>query len=267
MKDIYITTNQTTKEQLFYNQLISGYNLPPIAAQALVELSRSVFSSGEEDYKKLKPGQIKYFAVSIDEPPGKSIRDCKTIPVVLTLDAPEDMEIYRKTDLISWRRNIIRRICDESYAQRAPLTVKDLLRILKVSYSTIKRDIKDLNKHRPVPTRGVVKDIGPTSHKTRIIEIYLRGHTPTEIERKTFHSLSSVERYIKDFTRVAILSKRGESIDNIRLIVGISERLIKEYQGLYYKYLRTHKERIKEITDSIRIHEKTATFKKTRVMI
>ena len=165
MKDMYITTSQKTKEHMFYNQLINGYNLPPIAAQAMVELSKSVFASGEEDYKKLKPGQIKYFAVSIEEPPGKPIRECRAIPVVLTLDTPEDMEIYRKYGLITCRRNILRRICDESYMQRAPLTIKDLVQIMKVSYSTIRRDIKELNKQNTVPTRGVIKDIGPFDEK------------------------------------------------------------------------------------------------------
>jgi predicted transcriptional regulator len=266
MKDLYITTNQNTKEQMFYNQLISGYNLAPIAAQALVELSRSVFASGEEEYRKLKPGQIKYFAISIDEPPGKPIKECEYIPVVLTLDTLEDMKIYKKYGLATWRRHVIRRICDEAYDQRAPLTIKDLVRIFKVSYSTIKRDIKELNKQHTVPTRGVVKDIGPTSHKMRIVEMYIHRYTPTEIERNMHHSLSSIERYIKDFARVAILTKRNESIDNIRLIVGISERLVREYQGLYNKYCKKHKEWIEEITSSIQIHEKAATFKKTEVV-
>jgi len=266
MKDLYITTSQNTKEQMFFNRLISGYNLPPIAAQALVELSKSVFASGEEDYKKLKPGQIKYYATSIDEPPGKPSRDCSYIPVVLTLDDPEDMEIYTKYGLIAWRRHVIRRICDEAYEQRAPLTIKDMVRIFKVSYSTVKRDIKELNKHHPVPTRGLVKDIGPTSHKTGIVEMYIRRYTPTEIRMDMHHSLPSIERYIKDFARVAILTERGECIDNIRLIIGISERLVKEYQGLYFKYRETHRERIEEITASIQVNEKPATYKKTGVL-
>jgi predicted transcriptional regulator len=186
--------------------------------------------------------------------------------VVLTLDAPDDMDVYRRHNLITWRRHVIRRICDEAYDQRAPLTIKDMTRILKVSYSTIKRDIKELNKQYTVPTRGVVKDIGPTSHKTRIVEMYLQRYTETEIEKNMRHSLSSIEHYINDFARVAILTKRGESIDNIRLIVGISERLIKEYQELYNRYRKKHKEWVDEITSSIQVHEKAATFKKTRVI-
>ena len=267
MNDLYITTNQNTREHMLFNHLISGYNLPPIAAQALVELSKSIFASGDKDYNNFKPGQIKYFAVSIEEPPGKPIRECNLVPVVLTLDSQDDMEHYQKYGLIECRRNVIRRICDESYTQQAPLSMKDLVRILKVSYSTVKRDIKVLNEYHLVPTRGVVKDIGPSSHKCRILEFYLQWYTPTEIEKKMLHSLTSVERYIKDFARVAILTKRCESIDNIRLIVGISERLVKEYQALYEKYRKIHRERIEEITATIQVHEKAATYKKTEKVI
>ncbi|MCK4614695.1 MAG: hypothetical protein KAU14_07820, partial [Thermoplasmata archaeon] len=59
MRDLYITKNKKTKEQMFYNHLITGYHLPPIAAQALVEQSKSVFAASEEDYKRLKQGQTK----------------------------------------------------------------------------------------------------------------------------------------------------------------------------------------------------------------
>ena len=64
-----------------------------------------------------------------------------------------------------------------------------------------------------VPLRGVVKDIGSSSHKSKIVELYLKGYTPTKIQRLTRHSLQSIERYIKDFSRVSILTKREESLD------------------------------------------------------
>lgn len=267
MKSLYITTNHNTKEQMFYTQLLTDYNLAPIAARSLVKLSRSVFQSGEEDYNSLRQGQMKYYALSINEPPGKPLNECRYVSVVLTLDAPEDMDVYQSFGLTAWRRHVIRRICEEALIQRAPLTLKDLVRLLKTSYSTIKRDIRELNQHHPVPTRGVVKDIGPISHKTCIVKRYLQGYTPTEIVRDTYHSLTSVERYINDFARVAILTNRGESVDNIRLIVGRSERLTIEYRNLYFTYRDQYHERIKEITNTFQIHEKAATFKKTGVVV
>ena len=73
--------------------------------------------------------------------------------------------------------------------------------------------------------------------------------------------------YIRDFSRVAILTERGESVDNIRLIVGISERLVKEYQELYNKYKDgEHKQRIDELVSNITVYDPPMTFKKTRVV-
>ena len=79
--------------------------------------------------------------------------------------------------------------------------------------------------------------------------------------------MQSIERYIKDFSRVSILTKRGESVDNIRLIVGISERLIKEYQELFMKYRDgDHRQRIEELTDNITVYDSPMSFKKNAGM-
>ena len=116
-----------------------------------------------------------------------------------------------------------------------------------------------------VPLRGVVKDIGSSSHKSKIVELYLKGYTPTKIQRLTRHSLQSIERYIKDFSRVSILTKREESLDNIRLIIGISERLVKEYQDLFIKYKDgSHKQRVEELIDNVTVYDSPMSFKKIR---
>ena len=145
------------------------------------------------------------------------------LSLFLTLDAPEDMEVCEKFGLSAYRQHVVLRITQEAREQNALLTIKDLVKLLKSSYSTIKRDVKALReKGFYVPIRGVVRDIGPSSHKSKIVELYVRGHTPSEIETLTWHSLKSVERYVRDFSRVSILTERGESIDNVRLIVGNS---------------------------------------------
>ena len=92
----------------------------------------------------------------------------------------------------------------------------------------------------------------------------MKEYAPSEIEISTCHSLKSIERYIRDFSRISILTERGESIDNIRLIVGISG-LVKEYQDLYRKYKDgEHKQRIDELISNITVHGSSVTFKKTR---
>lgn len=265
MDNLYVTDSKKTKEQMFRNQLISGLDIAPITADAILRLSKEAFDSDKDDFNELETGQIKYLAVSQEESPGKPIKDCQLKEVVLTLDEPEDMKVYEDFDLIRWRRKVIRRICEEAYEQGSVLTLKDLTRILKVSYKTIRRDIKALEEEHPVPTRGTVKDMGPRSHKNRIVKKYLQGYTESEIKDATYHTLTSIERYIKDFGKVAILTERGENVDDIRLIVGRSERLVKEYVELYQKYKTKYKDRIEHITSSIQEHKEPATVKKGRV--
>ncbi|WIM43973.1 DUF1670 domain-containing protein [Methanosarcina mazei] len=254
-----------TKEQMFRLRLISGFNFAPIIADAIVDLSKDFFQS---DNSEVCCGQILYLAISDEEGPGKPILDSKHVEVILTLDLPEDMDVYEKFGLSAYRQHILLRITQEARDQNALLTIKDLVKLLKSSYSTIIRDLKYFReKGLYVPLRGIVKDIGPSSHKSKIVELYLKGYTTTEIQRSTRHSLQSIERYIKDFSRVSILTQKGESIDNIRLIVGISERLVKEYQELFIKYKDgDNKQRVEELIDNITVYDSPMSFKKNSGM-
>ncbi|AAM30408.1 hypothetical protein MM_0712 [Methanosarcina mazei Go1] len=250
---------------MFRLRLISGFNFAPIIADAIVDLSKDFFQS---DNSEVCCGQILYLAISDEEGPGKPILDSKHVEVILTLDLPEDMDVYEKFGLSAYRQHILLRITQEARDQNALLTIKDLVKLLKSSYSTIIRDLKYFReKGLYVPLRGIVKDIGPSSHKSKIVELYLKGYTTTEIQRSTRHSLQSIERYIKDFSRVSILTQKGESIDNIRLIVGISERLVKEYQELFIKYKDgDNKQRVEELIDNITVYDSPMSFKKNSGM-
>ena len=80
-------------------------------------------------------------------------------------------------------------------------------------------------------------DIGNgTSHKAIIIEHYEKGVPPPEIARKTYHSLSSVDRYIKDYDRIKFLMRRGLSANEIITTMGKSDVLIKKYIKILEKY-------------------------------
>lgn len=265
MKDVYVLKNGMTKDQMFRLRLMNGFNFAPITADAILELSKDFFLKTRSD---VRDGQMIYLAISEEEGPEKTILESRHREILLTLDVPEDMEVYEKFGLSAYRQHVLLRITQEAREQNALLAIKDLVKILKNSYSTIKRDIKAIReKEFYVPIRGVVRDIGPVSHKCKIVELYVRSYTPTEIQRTTQHSLKSIERYIMDFTRVAILTQRGESIDNIRLILGISERLVKEYQGLYSKCKDgEHKHKIDELVKDVTVYDSPMTFKKAREM-
>lgn len=91
-------------------------------------------------------------------------------------------------------------------------------------------------------------DIGKgVSHKTRIVELYLKNYQYTDIQRQTRHSTESIERYIQDFSRVVMLLNNGLNISDIRQATSISEKLVGEYIDLYNRYNSENNYRLKEI--------------------
>lgn len=266
MRDTYITSNQMGREELLYNRLVEGFNFPPIAAKAVVELSKDVLLDDNKTPGGL--GQVRYMAISDTEGPGKKVVDSAHKEVALTLDAPEDRETYQEHGIQALRRQVILRITNEAKDQGALLTIKDLVWLLKTSYSTVKRCVKALRSDGfSVPIRGSVKDIGPTSHKAKIVELYIKGYTETQIKRNKEHSLRSIERYIMDFSKVLVLHEKGESFDTIRQIVGLSERVTRDYLSLIEAYSgMKYGERLKEIAETVKAYTPPATFKKTGVI-
>ena len=258
--DIYERINIKTEEQMFVNHLESGFRLPPITCEAILGLVKSVFID-EMDNDLLQAGQMKIYAVSKKEPPGKPIKKCELVPVIITVDTKDDMGVYRKYGLAAYRQHVICRVTEEAFEQDGLLTVEDLVKILKSSPRTIKRDIEVLRKKDIyVRTRGYVQDIGRgVSHKARAVELWMKRKTYTEIGRYMNHSLDSIKRYLTEFGKIVILKEKGLSDLDIRFLVGISETLYKEYVELYEKYNNPeYADRIKELTSTI----DTSDFKK-----
>lgn len=97
-------------------------------------------------------------------------------------------------------------------------------------------------------TRGAKLDMGAgLSHKTSIIELYFKGYTFTEIEKKTNHSELSVKRYLADFVQIASLYKQNFSHNQIRLIAQKSDRLVREYCQIYDYYSKKDNNRLTEL--------------------
>jgi hypothetical protein len=110
--------------------------------------------------------------------------------------------------------------------------------LLTSSPSTIKRDVRHLkNDGKFVMTRGAKHDMGPgLSHKSQIIELYLKGYQFTEIEQKTNHSERAVWRYLSDFSQVITLDQQGYPKAQIRIITNLSDKIIREYLQLFSEY-------------------------------
>ena len=218
-------------EEAIIEQIGRDFNLAPFMARTQFEQMRRYF----ERYLGLERdvGQMTFLAISGDTPPGRPVAESERVPINLTVDGPDDLEVLRH-GVAALRQSKIQRLTEEAQEQGALLTQEDLARLLCTSCSTIKRDIAQLRTEGvDVPTRGQMKDIGKgVSHKTRIIGDWLAGYTFSEIEQRRQHSLYAIERYCADFQRVVRLQTHGLSVGEIRISTGLSERLVGEYLAL-----------------------------------
>ena len=219
-------------EEAIIDQISRDFNLAPFMARTQFEQMQRYFAQ----YLGLQRdvGQMTFLAVSAETPPGCAVTNCARIAITLTLDSPDDL-VALQAGTATLRRSKIQRLTVEAQEQGALLTQEDLARLLCASRSTIKRDIAYLRAQDiTVPTRGQVKDIGRgVSHKVHIVGDWLAGYTFSEIQRRRWHSLGSIERYCAAFLRVVRLHTHGLTVVEMRLSTGLSEPLIQEYLDLY----------------------------------
>ena len=224
------------------------FNLMPLMAEAYFNQISSYFH--QHANIDLKSGQICYEAVAESEPAGKHIALAKKISCRLTLNDPHaDYEILANYGLAGLRRHRLLRITREALDQGAVLSYEDLAVILTTSPATVRRDTRYLRKEgKLIVTRGWRQDMGPgTSHKTQILEMYLKGYTFTEIERRTNHSEKSVAGYLRNFTQVIVLHRQKFSPAQIRQVTGFSQRLVDEYLDLFTYYAKSENDRLAQL--------------------
>jgi len=240
-------TSKTARNAII-QRLAQDFNLTPIIAEAYYQQFDQYYR--EHTNISLSGGEVAYEAVAADEPAGKHIRLTRKVTVRLRLiDFNTDLEALANFGLAGLRRNRIARLTRQAYDQYALLSYEDLAMILTTSPGTVKRDIAHLRHEGMfIITRGMKHDMGPgLSHKTIIIDLYLKNYTFSEIELKTNHSESSVKRYLADFLQVATLYKQNFSFNQIRLIAKKSDRLVREYIQLYQTYQRENNERLEQL--------------------
>ena len=213
------------------------FNLTPLLAEAYFSQIKEYFLQHTEI--DLASGQMHYLAVNENEPAGKPIALCMKTPIKVTILRPdEDLDIYTKSGLHGLRQHKILRIANEAIDQGGVLSCEDLAFILTSSVVTIKRDMSSMRKKGVIlPTRGWRHEMGRgQTHKTQILDLYLSGHQFSDIERRTKHSETAIKRYIQDFARVVLLHKKRFSVDQIRISLGFSHRLIGEYLKLFKQH-------------------------------
>jgi hypothetical protein len=239
-----------TNEQELFNTLKIDYGFSQALSRSLVQLMHDHI---ETNYGNLRgDSQVIYHAVSAEEPPGKSIDQLRLVPVTLTISHPDDAAILREQGVTGLRKHKLLRFANEAYDQGGLLIQEDLALLLTTSIRTIQRDMREMRQQGiVVPTRGEIQDIGPTvSHKTKIVELYLKGYEYTEIERITRHTGEAIKRYISGFSKVVLLSNQGYSVIQIRELTSSSEKVITEYLALRETYNEIGSDRLSQIASS-----------------
>lgn len=222
----------------FINQY--GYDKGSVTASAIVDdllaLIEQYYRFSDNSF--LKPGQMVWHAVPIDEYPkkGKTIAQTRLQPVVLDIIADDDIEDLRSSvHSRELKLKKVERWTHQAYDQGALLSQLDLAVLLASSTVTTGdyvRHFQDLY-NRPLPTRGNIQLIGSgQTHKRQIIALHIKGYLVPTICQKTNHSKEAVERYIRDYESVKLLSSKFDDVDVISRIIRLSTSVVKQYLDL-----------------------------------
>jgi hypothetical protein len=215
-------------------ELQQGYNLSPVEAQVLARRLQQLVD--EQTGFARQQGQITYQAIALDEPPGKPLRQCRKVPVHLTLMTQGDAAVWATEGPETLRNLRVHRLTYEALLQGGALSQEDLACLMNVSLKTIKRIFAFYRQQgQRLPSRGEIQDMGRgVSHKVPIIRKYIQGLSFSSISQHLRkHGISSMARYLRHFALVMILEDRGLTPAQMESVIGISANLIEQYQTLY----------------------------------
>lgn len=229
-----------TRDSQLFEIFVNHFEFSPKTAEAAINTVKDIYELHRYDPDRIcETGRVIRQVISIKAKHGPRLRELPKVTVKLTVDAgAEDQEIFRKHGTPGLREVQICRMSEEALEQGGVLTQEDIADILQVDVRSVRRTIKQLQKRGiRVQTRGIYHDIGPSvSHKAWIVSLHLEYKTYSEIARTTRHTTTSIKRYIMDFARVVLCIQKGLSLAETAHVAGISERLTREYAGLYLRY-------------------------------
>ena len=217
-----------------------GYDKGAVTASAIVDDLLALIDQyyRYSDNSFLKQGQVVWPAVPIDEYPkkGKSIAQTKLKPVVLDIITDSDIDDMKiPLHHRELRLKKIERWTQQAYDQGALLTQLDLAVLLTTTTFTAGQYVREYHTiyNKLLPTRGNIQLIGSgQTHKKQIIALHLKGYLVPTICQKTNHSKEAVERYIRDFESVKLLSTKFDDVDLISRIIRLSPTVVKQYLDL-----------------------------------
>jgi len=207
--------------------------------QFIVEDILEVVDEYRRPLPEVKKGQIVWDGIELEQKRkpgyGLSMKDTKVKPVVLTLIAEEDIKLLKEgVSSKEIKKEVTERLFNEAIEQEVVLNHVDASLILKCCPSTIGRYVKEIEseKNIQIPDRGKIHDLGPAvTHKKEIVRYMLQNYSQPEIKRRTNHSGEAVDRYLRDYNRVKVLSDK-HTPQEISFATGLSISLVNEYIDL-----------------------------------
>jgi DNA-binding NarL/FixJ family response regulator len=207
--------------------------------QVLVQQVQTMVEQFYPETSRLRSGQVQWTAVAADETAsyGKSIRQTRLQSVVLDLVRPDDvLERAHGRRLKDVKKEATARLFRQAHAQQGCLTHADVAILLKMSYSTVCKYVREWeDEHqRLLPRRGTLHDMGPTlTHKRQIVfKLFHEGKSVEQVCRETDHSPDAVHRYVVAFKQVLLCLRKGLSVEETAYAVHHSPRLVAEYRRL-----------------------------------
>jgi hypothetical protein len=253
-----------TQDQALLTALQSEFNYSPFESRAILATVQETYLAQLRTPDTLKPGQMVTLAIRADEPPGKPLKTCQFVPIVITVHTAEDDTLRQQSGrqgVRMARRQQVERMAWEAVAQDTLLTVEDLAyRILNCGVRTLEEDIAHFQAQgRPLPLRGQQMDIGrTTSHKALAVRLFLERQTYAQIARRINHTAQAIQRYVSDFVAVSRMTAAGQSVFEVSFLRQLSPALVREYQALYEQYnTDAHRERLAEVLAQLSPHPQT----------
>jgi hypothetical protein len=222
---------QKATREAIIGRIADDLHLAPFLARAYFEQMVVYFQQYAGHV--LEENQVRYCAIAAGEPAGRQLAQSQRLPVQLTL--VDSADLARACDtVVALRRQRIARLCREAQEQGALLTQEDLALVLTTSVRTIRRDLRALrDQGLAVATRGQQRDIGPgISHRTQIVRAYLLGEALGDISLRMRHGVDSMERYLRHFRQVALMTREGLDAGLIHRACRLSLSLVAQYQAL-----------------------------------
>lgn len=208
----------------------------PVMREKLADELIALFCRTMPEKSHVKPGQVVWNALHIRTRGDSPNR--RFVPVILTLVDEKDCQMLSDgAKMYEIASRAVARITREAYEQGGLLSMRDIgLLTWRVSTTVSRMRINyEREEKTALPHTGNLHDMGScVSHKNTIIEkVIVDKKDPLQVARETNHSLTSVERYVKDFKRVQACYDKHPDIAFVSNVTGISKHVVKTYVSMF----------------------------------